>query len=121
MSAIKITLVQLLRDWLDKKKFPIVSFTGGASLTFFGIMGICGEVWVGDFDVGVIYDDKIEFTCYYGAEGRRVMALYAADPDFFTHLENTLRSLMAKLKDNSDEGEGGEDRSGPHHAGLPRR
>lgn len=116
----EVSLINILRDqWLDKKKFPIVSIIKwhDSSATY---TDVHGEIWVGDYDIGCIMSDRVEITAYSDRRGRtKNMTLNAADPNFFTHLENTLLTMMRQLKDMSDGEEGsGADRSRPDYEGL---
>ncbi len=106
----EVTLPKLLRDWLDKTKFPIVSITG-VNQTY-GKTDALGHIWIGDFDVAVIYSNKIALAGVANMtninNGKFVYSLntppngwlYAEDPEFFTKLEATLTHLLGLLKDN---------------------
>lgn len=108
----EVTLLNILRDWLDKGKYPIVAIVGWDVSP----NEERGQIWIGDYDVATIFDDKVEFTTW-----SKEHLLYAADPDFFTHLENNIKHLLSALKDMSDERVGGEDRSRSDNEGLSGR
>lgn len=111
-----ITLLDILRDWLNKDEFPIVSIVGWEVSSD----EERGQIWVGDFDVATIYDTYIEFAYNFKSNIRSSNKLYAADPEFFTKLEDSLKEYLSILKNISDGGDYRTDRSRQDNEGFPR-
>lgn len=98
----EVNLLRLLQDWLDKEKFPLVSFTGITQAYL--PTDTIGNVWVGDFDVGIIKTDRVGILYYTPSSAAGQYAwLMAADPDFFTHLAHSLEHASTLLKRYEDE------------------
>jgi hypothetical protein len=91
----RVDLVTLLKDWIDKTKYPTVSIIGCHFSDHFSVWGWQGQIWVGDYDIAIVYDTYIEFNKY-----SKKHIIHAADPDFFIHLENTIKHYLLVLKNN---------------------
>jgi hypothetical protein len=90
----KVSLIQLLKDWRDRKKHPLVSFISVQHPSK------QGEIWIEDFDVGQIYDSHV--TLGTGTHQVSFININAADPEFFDKLDAALKQLEDQLKNMVD-------------------
>lgn len=97
----KVSLIQLLKDWHNREKHPLVSFIARDDASH--INDWWGDVWYGDFDVACVYSDKIIFAGWKKtdkdaeAPGPPHRILLAADPEFFDKLDAMLKYIHDAL------------------------
>lgn len=96
----EVNLLMLLKDWHDRKRHPLVSFTGAQCIQHFDQPVTIGHIWFGDFDVAMIQEDRIIFAGWRQRNNPDfwpVKELIAADPEFFTKLDGALKYIEGAL------------------------